>query len=160
MTTKLYYTAPQDSIFDEVKARAIDLWKTMGDEPSYAEEKIACIKDIGNIEDNLMYIVAMFDSKNQSKLAETLTHESREAIRMRMIDGGNPEYSILNMVIYPEDIVNVSENGNVRWDGKGYGFKKIDGTYALIRCPACGKENYALNVLSGKCTWCPFDANK
>lgn len=30
----------------------------------------------------------------------------------------------------------------------------------LIRCPKCGKENYALNVLSGICTWCGYDAHE
>lgn len=30
----------------------------------------------------------------------------------------------------------------------------------LTRCPACHKENYSMNVLSGFCTWCPFDANE
>jgi hypothetical protein len=30
----------------------------------------------------------------------------------------------------------------------------------LTRCPACHKENYAMNVSSGLCTWCPFDANE
>lgn len=35
-----------------------------------------------------------------------------------------------------------------------------DNMLALIRCPECHKENYAMNVLSGICTWCGFDANK
>jgi hypothetical protein len=28
------------------------------------------------------------------------------------------------------------------------------------RCPECKRENYALNVLSGICTWCGWDVNK
>lgn len=31
--------------------------------------------------------------------------------------------------------------------------------HALVRCPKCHAENYALNVLSGICTWCRFDIN-
>lgn len=38
-------------------------------------------------------------------------------------------------------------------------FKKQDGTWAMTRCPKCQRENYALNVLSGICTWCGHDAN-
>lgn len=34
-----------------------------------------------------------------------------------------------------------------------------EGKYYLERCPKCGMENYALNVASGICTWCGFDAN-
>lgn len=30
---------------------------------------------------------------------------------------------------------------------------------SLVRCPACRRENYAMNVSSGYCTWCPFTAN-
>lgn len=30
----------------------------------------------------------------------------------------------------------------------------------MLRCPKCGKENYALNVLSGICTWCGYDAHE
>lgn len=31
---------------------------------------------------------------------------------------------------------------------------------ALVKCPKCHLENYALNVLSGICTWCGFDINE
>ena len=41
-----------------------------------------------------------------------------------------------------------------------YIFKKENGEFALIRCPKCHKENYALNVMSGICTWCGYDINK
>lgn len=40
----------------------------------------------------------------------------------------------------------------------GFGFLHDEGI-ALVRCPKCGLENYAMNVLSGKCTWCDFNAN-
>jgi len=30
----------------------------------------------------------------------------------------------------------------------------------LLRCPICGKENYALNVITGICTWCGYDAHE
>jgi hypothetical protein len=31
---------------------------------------------------------------------------------------------------------------------------------ALVRFPECQRENYAMNVLSGICTWCGFDINE
>ena len=44
---------------------------------------------------------------------------------------------------------------------KGFGFlPKGDKTLALVRCPLCGRENYALNVLSGQCTWCEFNTKQ
>lgn len=46
----------------------------------------------------------------------------------------------------------------------GYGYAKQKNNephhISLIKCPACNRENYALNVSSGYCTWCPFNANK
>lgn len=35
-----------------------------------------------------------------------------------------------------------------------------DDTLLLIRCPKCGKENYAPNVAFGICTWCGYDAHE
>ena len=40
------------------------------------------------------------------------------------------------------------------WIEKGVEYYPEDGTILLIRCPKCGKENYAPNVISGICTWC------
>lgn len=51
---------------------------------------------------------------------------------------------------------------DIRWKGtRGYAFlDKETGEIGLIRCPKCGMENHAMNVMSGICTWCGFDANK
>lgn len=92
--TGLYYVPASDDIFNEVKQAAMKLWKevdTDGDKYGYATEKINRIKDITNVQDNLMYIVAMFDIQNQRKLSNMLTFEANQAIRDRMIDGGQPE---------------------------------------------------------------------
>ena len=32
-----------------------------------------------------------------------------------------------------------------------------DETILLIRCPKCGKENWAPQVASGYCAWCGFN---
>ncbi len=92
---KLYYTPPTDEQFDEVKQEAIKIWSKMGDEPSYSEEKISRIKDIENVSDNFMYMVAMFDINNQRLLANSLSEDTKKAVRERMIDGGQPiEYIV------------------------------------------------------------------
>lgn len=44
---------------------------------------------------------------------------------------------------------------------KGFGYvSKKDGKIGLIRCPKCGRENYAMSVASGQCSWCGWQANK
>ena len=90
--TKLYYTPPTDEQFNELKEKAIEIWSTMGDEPSYSQEKIGRIKDIENVGDNFMYIVAMFDQNNQQKLSDKLENETRGAVAERIKDGGAPDY--------------------------------------------------------------------
>ena len=93
--TKLYYTPPIDEQFNELKERAIEVWKTYDNKYGYVDEKVNRIKDIKNVQDNFMYIIAMFDIQNQEKLAEKLSPETRKAVRERMIDGGNPENDIV-----------------------------------------------------------------
>lgn len=95
MKDKLYYKAPSDEQFEELKQKCIQIWSGMGDEPSYSKEKIDRIRDIKNISDNFMYMVAMFDNNNQEKLAALLSNETRKSVRDRMISGGNPEWSIV-----------------------------------------------------------------
>lgn len=87
----LYYTPPTYEQFKELKSAAIALWSTMGDEPSYAEQKIGRIKDIANVGDNFMYMVAMFDHSNQIKLAAKVSPQTRIEVRERMRAGGVSE---------------------------------------------------------------------
>jgi DNA-binding MltR family transcriptional regulator len=96
--SKLYYTPPRQELFEAVKSRAMELWKeidTDNDEYGYATEKINRIKDLKNIGDNFMTIIAMFDINNQGLLADRLAEETRNAIRERMIDGGNSKEYIV-----------------------------------------------------------------
>lgn len=90
-----YYEAPSDEIFEEVRQKAMKLWEvvdTDGDRFGYATEKKNRIKDIGNVEDNLMYIVAMFDINNQRKLSQVLSAEAKVAISERLESVNAPEY--------------------------------------------------------------------
>lgn len=89
-----YYSAPSEEAFEELKKAAIKIWNTYDDDPSYADEKISRIEDLKNIKDNFMYMVAMFDSSNQEKLARMLTEATRKEVRSRMVAGGNPSYMI------------------------------------------------------------------
>lgn len=94
MSSLLYYTAPSDEVFNEVKREAIKVWEGLDSHPSYLEEKLLRIRDLQNIDDNVMYIVAMFDHHNQSHLARQLSIDSRLALRERMESGGQPNYLI------------------------------------------------------------------
>lgn len=87
---ELYYTPPAETQFNELKEKAIEIWSTMGSEPSYSQEKIGRIKDIENVDENFMCMVAMFDINNQRRLAGNLSEETRKAVRERLIAGGTP----------------------------------------------------------------------
>ena len=82
----LYYQPLPQPIFEEVKQACIKVWSEY--EEPYRSEKIDRIKDITNIEDNGMYMVAMFDSRNQMKLADLLSKAARTEIRNRIFAGG------------------------------------------------------------------------
>ena len=85
----LYYTPPTDKQFDEVKKKAIEIWNTYDDTHGYRSEKVDAVNYLKNVTDNVMVIIAMFDVYNQAKLASMLSNETRMAISLRMIAGGN-----------------------------------------------------------------------
>ena len=95
--TKLYYTPPTNEQFNELKEKAIEVWKKYDNKHGYVDEKVNSIKDIQNVGDNFMYILSMYDIFNQKKVISKLSNETKKAIRIRMIDGGNDE-SYLQMV--------------------------------------------------------------
>ena len=85
----LYYEAPTDEQFEEVKAKCIEIWNSYDDNYGYATEKIDRIKNMKNIQDNVMSMIAMFDMNNMTKLSIILSPETRKAISDRMISVGN-----------------------------------------------------------------------
>jgi len=82
-----YYTPPTDEIFEEIKQAATKVWNTYDNQFGYVDEKVNAIKDIGNIQDNAMYMVAMFDSKNQAKLKAILSDDANDFISDRIRKG-------------------------------------------------------------------------
>lgn len=85
---RLYYIPPTDKQFEELKYEAIKIWKSYDDTYGYTTGKIARIKDIKNVEDNFMYIVAMFDGDNRLKLFMAISTQTFQSVRERLIDGG------------------------------------------------------------------------
>lgn len=45
------------------------------------------------------------------------------------------------------------------YEAKGNGYIDKQDKICMIRCFECGKENYAMNVSSGFCTWCGYNPN-
>ena len=78
MTELDYYKAPTQEIFDDIKSRCIEIWKTYDDQFGYASEKVNSIKDLTNIRDNCLSIVARFDTNNMRKLLKLIEPKSRE----------------------------------------------------------------------------------
>src|SRR5437773_9966131 len=89
--TDLYYIAPTNKQFEEVKQKAIEIWQTYDNTYGYVDEKVNRIKDLKNIQDNVMSIIAMFDIRNQQILSLMLTDEIKKVINDRMIAGGTPQ---------------------------------------------------------------------
>ena len=83
----LYYEPPSNQVFEEMKRLAIEIWNTYSDEFGYRSEKVDKIKDLENAGDNFMYIFAMFDHINQSKLIASASSELKKEILDRLPDG-------------------------------------------------------------------------
>lgn len=75
-----YMEAPSQEIFEEIKAKAIEIWQGYDDTYGYASEKINYVNSITNIKDNWGTIVGMFDYKNQAKLVAKLSPEARKKV--------------------------------------------------------------------------------
>jgi hypothetical protein len=86
--TNLYYTPPTKKQFNELKEKAIEIWRGYDDTHGYASEKINKIKDLENVGDNFMFMVAMFDFPNQQKLAAKLSEGTKKAVAKRLKAGG------------------------------------------------------------------------
>lgn len=95
MEEGLYYTAPSDESFADMKQAALSIWNEYED--PYRTEKVDRIKDIKNLWDNFMYIFAMFDPDNQRKCVQRLKEETKKDLLERLKDGGTPEYIINQM---------------------------------------------------------------
>lgn len=87
----LYYTAPSDELFNEMKMECTEQWRTHDNTYGYVDEKLARIKDIKNVEDNFMYMLAMFDHLGIRSILGRCSPEMCEQVRLRMVDGGNDE---------------------------------------------------------------------
>lgn len=84
-----YYDAPNDEAFDELKACAIEVWQTKDNTHGYVNEKVGKIKDLKNVGDNFMYMVAMFDIGNQILLAQKLSEDTKHEVFTRLVAGGD-----------------------------------------------------------------------
>ncbi len=93
----LYYKAPTDDQFNELKEKVIAIWSTYDDTYGYASEKIGITKRMENIGDNFMSMVAMFDPNNQLILSGKLSESTRRAVAERIKSGGAPDE--LNMFL-------------------------------------------------------------
>lgn len=86
--TNLYYIPPSDEAFEDMRSAAIKVWGQYVDSPDYMAEKIGRIKDIKNVGDNFVYILAMFDIDNQRKCIGLLQKETKDAVRDRLLACG------------------------------------------------------------------------
>ncbi len=91
--TRLYYTAPTEEAFEEMRKAAMDIWRGY-DEPDRSE-KLSRLEGMGNIKDNFMYIFAMFDRSNQLRCAALLSDETKRQLNVRLADGGAFESMVI-----------------------------------------------------------------
>lgn len=86
---KEYYQTPSKEVFEEVKQACKEIWATYDDEYGYATEKIKRVDLIGNVSDNIMFMIGMFDTDNMAKLALKLSPETNQIIINKLLSVGN-----------------------------------------------------------------------
>ena len=94
MKKALYYTAPDDLMFEEMKLACLTVWREMDNTHGYVDEKISRIKDTENVKDNFMYMLAMFDLTNMRKVTSMLSEDTKNAVTERIVDSGGTPYFI------------------------------------------------------------------
>lgn len=85
--SSLYYTAPSEAIFEDIKAAAIKIWQTYDDQFGYASGKIERVNRVDNIQDNYMYLISMFDSTNEGILYHLVSADTRQLLNELRAEG-------------------------------------------------------------------------
>lgn len=84
--SKLYYTAPSEQVFQDLKLAVLSVWNSKSNDGGYRDEKIAKIKEIENIRDNFMTLLGMFDIQNQRQAIEKCSEATKQEIAVRLFD--------------------------------------------------------------------------
>lgn len=69
-----------DSLFEELREKATQIWETYDNTYGYVDEKIGRLKELQNIKYNYGTIIGMFDVNNQEKLYNLVSDEAKEVI--------------------------------------------------------------------------------
>lgn len=96
----IYYEAPGQEEFDDMKSAATEVWNGMDNTYGYVDEKLARIEGVQNVGDNFMYLFAMFDMDNQRKVVDLLAQKTQDELRLRMVDGGNSRAYLIQLGLY------------------------------------------------------------
>lgn len=75
--------------FSEIKTKAIELWKLSSNSEPYIETKIERIKDLKFSEENLEYIISMFDIYNLKRLVNMVERVDSQGILAKRIKEEN-----------------------------------------------------------------------
>ena len=86
----VYHLAPPDEAFEELREVAINQWNAMPDYPE-SWTKAEHLPHYMNIGNNFMIILARFDVDKQIEVVKKLSPETKEEIRIRLLDIGEKE---------------------------------------------------------------------
>lgn len=78
--TLMIFKAPPKEVFQEMKEKAIEVWKTYDNTFWYVDEKLERVNGLENVADNAMVFYRMFDWINQKKFEEWLSSETLDYI--------------------------------------------------------------------------------
>lgn len=95
---ELFYTAPKDEYFEELKKVCIVFWENIlsfqkeNYDVKYTQEKIERIKDLSNEGPNFASMVQMIHQNYRIAIAKVLSCETRHEISIRLYGYENSEF--------------------------------------------------------------------
>lgn len=91
---KLYYIPPEDEIFKNLKYWCIAVWNSIDGDKYEINESVKRLNNMGNIGDNFMTMLAMFDNVNIVLVSQYLNQDTRKAIYDRLISVNDNDYTM------------------------------------------------------------------
>jgi hypothetical protein len=90
---KLFYTPPNDKVFEELKNACIKFWTICfkEDGKDYVDEKVSRINSLKNEGSNFISMVQMIHPNSRILIAKQLSYETRYEVSRRLYGSGSED---------------------------------------------------------------------
>lgn len=124
------YQAPSDTVFNDLKETAIQIWRSCDNRYGCVDEKLSKLITLENYKDNYWTIIGMFDYPNQAKLASLVKNKETNRFLGKVFksiyDPNSPDFFLKDSISGEEEEdsprLGIYSVVSVTWENeKGYG---------------------------------------